>query len=649
MLADVVLLLAVALGGLLAGRFFRLPPLAAYLLVGVLAGPGGLGLVARSEGIEQLAELGVALLLFGVGIEFSLARIRRAAFRMLSSGTAQVLLTTLLTAAGFRWLGTSWPEAVAVGFLVSLSSTALVLKLYSDRGEVDAPHAQAALGVLLLQDLALVPMMLLLPVLSGPLEKALEGALLALAQASAALVLLLLLARVLLPRFLAVVARMRVPEVFSLAAVLFAFGTALVAARFGLSLPLGAFLAGLALSGSPFAHQVFAELLPLRDAFMAIFFTSVGLLFEPRLAAGDPVAALAMLGFVVLKGAVSGATVGIAWRSLRIAVVAGFALAQIGEFSFVLAWQAAAAGLLSPALEQAFFGTAILTMAATPWLLEWGTRLGRERERETAATTTLSSHVVIVGLGHTGQAVARVLRAASVPFCAVDIDPSRVEACRKEDLPVRFGDATRRAVLQSLGIERCRAVVVAVSDPVTTRRVVSLARQLNPAARILVRTQRVDEVPEVERLGADEVIPAEFEASIELFVRLLQHLGVPRNVARLQEALIRLDHYQALRGTQPSADFLDRARELIRAGVIETAEVMPGSPAAGRTLAELAFRRETGAAVLALVRGEEPMANPDGSVRLREGDVLVLYGPHAAIDRALELLSPKPEKDEGRG
>src|SRR5437870_8292200 len=316
------MLLAVATAGLVVGRALGLPAIVAYLVAGVLVGPGGLGLVSHSAAISEIAELGVALLLFGVGIEFSLERLRRILPRMLASGALQVAGTVAATALAFRALALPWSAALFTGFLGSLSSTAIVFKLYDEEGELDAPQGLAAAGILLFQDLAMVPMMLLVPVLASAGGGAAGAAAVALVAGAAALAVVLVLARAVLPRLLALVARAGTPELFPLAALVVAFGTALGAARLGLSLPIGAFLAGLALSGSLYAHQVFAELLPLRDAFVAVFFTSIGMLFEPAAIAAAPALLAGMVG-----------------------------LAQIGEFSFVLTRQGAASGVISPGLE----------------------------------------------------------------------------------------------------------------------------------------------------------------------------------------------------------------------------------------------------------------------------------------------------------
>ncbi len=643
-LLDVILLLAVATAGLLIGHALRVPSVVAYLVGGVLVGPGGLGLVSHSETVEQLAELGVALLLFGVGIEFSLEHMRRILGRMIATGAGQVILTIGATALAFRAFGAPWTHSFFLGFLVSLSSTAVVFKLLDEAGELDAPHGVSSAAILLFQDLALVPMMLLVPFLAQGVGS-FTDILRAMASAAIAVALLLFLSRAVLPRLLRLLAKSRAPELFPLGALVIAFGTALGAVVLGLSPPIGAFLAGLALSGSPYAHQVFAEHVPLRDAFVAIFFTSIGMLLDPATVVQAPGVFAGLAGLVLFKGLLVAAIVGVAWRSTRLAILTGLGLAQIGEFSFVLAREGVGAGILSKSMEQSFLGVAMLTMATTPFLLRAGRRLsivGTEAASR-AGAPEFEDHVLLVGYGITGQSVAHVLRETGIPFVAVDMAAEVVEVGRRENVPVRFGDATRRAVLEQLGAARARAVVVAVADPMGTRRVVALVRQMNKTARLIVRARRVAEITELERLGADEVLPAELEVSIEILVRLLVQLGVPRHVVRVQESLIRLDHYQALRGGARSPDLLAEARKIVMGGILETAQVMAGSPAASRTLRELNLRRATGTTVLIVVREGEPKPNPDGDTRLAAGDLLVLYGPHEAIARTQRMLEPESD------
>lgn len=637
-LTDLVILLAVACAGMLLGRVARIPPMVAYLVAGVLAGPALLSVIGHSAAIEQIADLGVALLLFGIGIEFSLERLRKNLTRIVFTGLAQVLLTIVVAVAIFVWLGRPWAASIVVGCLVSLSSTAVVFKLYQDKGELQAPHGQAAAGVLLFQDLALLPMMLVLPVLDTPTDGALVASVFAFVRAGLAVAVILVLARALFPRLLRMVAKANTPELFPPVAVFIAFGTALCASYAGLSLPIGAFLAGLSLSGSTYAYQVFAEILPLRDAFVAVFFTSVGMLFDAGVLFTEPGLVLAMIAAVALKGLICAAVIGLAWRSARLGVLAGFALAQIGEFSFVLSREAVALGLLPGPLEQAFLGAAVFSMAATPFLIPIAERYAGREDTEPQVAGEMSEHVLIVGYGGTGQSIGRVLKETGIASLALDTSPDRVRDAKREGQRILFGDGSRRAILQAAAVAKCRAAVVAVGDPAGTRRIVARLRQLNPDMRIIVRAKRVDEIEELERLGANEVVPAEFEASIEMFVRLLTHLGVPRHVSRLQEGIIRLGRYSAMRGSGVSAELLPEIEGLIRGGILETAEVMEGSRACGKSLAELDLRGETGASILTMVREERPMTNPDGATRLQAGDLVVIYGPHGAIAAALEIM-----------
>lgn len=643
LLGDFILLLGVATASLVLGRLLRLPSVVAYLLGGVLAGPGVLGLVGHSHSIERIAELGVALLLFGVGIELSLERLRQSLSRTVVGGTLQVVLTIVASAGLLSGLGYPPPIAFLVGFLLALSSTAIVLKMLTQAGELDSPQGQASTGILLFQDLMLVPMMLLVPVLARPSDEIFRAAGIAVLQAAVAVGGLLIVARTVLPRALRLMARVGTIEIFPLVALVVALGTAVGAAQMGLSLSLGAFLAGLALSGSPYAHQVFAELLPLRDACVAIFFTSIGILVEPTVIAAAPGLLFIMLGAVVMKAVLIMIIVGALWRSWRLAAYTGLALAQIGEFAFVLAGEGVRNGVITHEIEQGFFGAAILSMAATPLLIAAARQLGLVGAGTTgvAQVPTLSGHVLVIGYGVTGQAVARVLRETGIFFMAVDMLPDPVAAGQREGVPVRFGDATRRAVLDEMGASVARAAVVALGDPLATQRVVALLRQVNRDLRILVRVQRVREIEAVERLGADEVIPSELETSIELVVRLLTHFGVPRHVVRVQESVIRLHHYQALRESGTSAQLLAETQRLIAGGILESAQVMHGSSAAGRTLAELDLRRRTGATVLNIVRDEVPLPTPEGGTKLESGDLVVLYGPHEAIDRACRLFEPE--------
>jgi CPA2 family monovalent cation:H+ antiporter-2 len=346
-----------------------------------------------------------------------------------------------------------------------------------------------------------------------------------------------------------------------------------------------------------------------------------------------------LLGGVLLKGLLVALVVGILWRAADVGVRAGFALMQVGELAFVVIAQALAVGALAPAQGQALLAVAVVTMVATPMVMRMGEALaGLGADSEGREPTDLAGHVLVIGLGETGHAVARVLKETGLRFEAVDADYANVAAARAEGLPVRLGDASRRGVLTELGAASARVAAISVSAATTTRRIVSLLRRLNPHVRIVVRARRVVEIADLESLGADEVIPSEFETSIEIFARVLSHLGVPRHVVRLQESVLRAEHYRALRGFGTNADALEKAARVIEAGVIETALVQEGSALAGQTLGEARVREETGVNVISLVRGDRPIPAPGAATRLEVGDLVVLHGAHEAIDAALRLF-----------
>ena len=666
MLIDLVLLLAIACAGLLVGRLLGLPAMVAWLLAGVAAGPAGLGLLGYSDNLARLAELGVALLLFGVGVEFSLVGLRQRLARLLATGGAQVVVTAGATTLLFHEMGLTMQAAVVGGMLVSLSSTAVVFRLYSVSGELSAPHGQAAAGVLLFQDLALVAMMMVLPLLGGAANASAPELAMGVVRAVAAVVFLLVAARALLPPLLELAARAGAAELFPPLALLVALGTAMGASALGLSLPVGAFLAGLALSGSPYAQQATAELLPLRDAFLAVFFTSVGLLFAPAEIGSGGLLVLAILAAVLLKGAVSAAVVALGWRSVRVGLMAGVGLAQVGEFSFVLGQEALGLGLIDDAFFQGFLGAAILSMAVTPFATQAARRLydidisapgGDDQQANARAGAPGTERVLLLGYGQAGRAMARVLDSSGLSFVALDLAVDRVNEGVGDGYDLRFGDASRRATLEAAGGANCRAVVVGLGDPWATRAAVRLLRQMNPDVPILARAGNEEEISVLEKLGADEVISTGFESSVHLLATLLERLGVPRHVARVQESILRMDAYGVLRGHAASAQLLPEVDKLLRGGTLVTAEVMQGSRACGSSLASLVgpisgeetageqtpgerTSPEEMAAVLSLVRDEQPLSNPPASTILEAGDLLVLYGPHAGIDAVLRQLEP---------
>jgi CPA2 family monovalent cation:H+ antiporter-2 len=624
------------------------------MITGVVIGPYGLGLIRDVHAIEALAEIGVVLLLFTIGLEFSLRRILEMKRLVFAGGGAQVALTTLLVAGLAYFWGRPANQAVFFGFLFALSSTAIVLKSYIDRAEVDAPHGRAGVGILLFQDLSIVVMMLLVPVLGGGEGTSAWRIALTLGSALAGVAVIILAARKVVPFLLHHIVRLRSPDLFIIFIVLMSLGTAWVTSQFGLSLALGAFIAGMVLSESEYSHQVVADVLPFRDVFNSVFFISIGMLLSLSALWADLPVVLAWVAALTLgKAGVVLLVVRLLGYSLRVSTMAALGLAQVGEFSFILARAGLPEGLLSESDYQRFLAASILSMIATPFLIKAAPRVGYAIQNLFAPgsvfepTVTgfspeepdLRGHVVIVGYGLNGRNLARVLRRVEVPYLVLELNAEAVREARAADERIIYGDATRREVLHHVGLERARVIVLAISDPVATRHTVSLARQMNHDIHVIVRTRYMSELQDLLQLGADEVIPEEFETSIEIFSRVLREYGVARDVIRRQVEVVRSDVYQMLRAPSLPHVQMSEIAEALAGASTETLVVGANSAARGKTISELKLRSKTGATVIAVVREGLMEINPGPELTIMGDDVLVLLGSPPQIDQALELLN----------
>lgn len=654
-LRDLAVIFAVSVLVILAFYRLKLPALPGFIVAGMLLGPNALGLVPEPRDVEGLAEVGVILLLFTIGIEFSLSRLREMGRQILGAGLAQMGFTLLATlAVAFAFTG-DWRLALFLGFLIALSSTAIVLKVMTDKGEIDAPHGRLATGVLIFQDLCVVPIMLVLPFLAGKSEGGVVGLLVALGKAGLVVVGVVLAARTVVPRALREILKTRSRELFLIAVILIGTLTALGTAAAGASLALGAFLAGLIISESDYGPQALAELMPFRDVFISLFFVAVGMLVQLDIIRDHIVLTLVAVA-VIMGGKTLSAAVGPALMgySGRVALLAGVAVSQIGEFSFVLAKEGRVAGLLPDLLYQQFLGVAVITMLVTPFLLQGGPAVLDALERLVPLDRVLpgfrprdlspvheqvKDHVIIAGYGLNGRNVTRALRAIHVPYLIVELNAQTVRKARVDGEPAFYGDATREEILRALGADRARMLVIAISDPSATRRMVRVARETNPKLHIIARTRYVVEIPELTRLGANVVIPEEFETSIEIFARVLAHYDVPREEIERLVREIRASHYQALRpGGRPQLTLAGTFRSLPQMHV-ERIYLGATAPAAGQTIADTALRSHTGALILAVRRGDSDIATPDAAFRLAAGDMLVVVGQPQQIMAAHRLLT----------
>ena len=646
-LTELLLLLAVATAGVAIFERLRLPSIAGFLVVGALVGPGGLGVIGDVERVQDLAELGVVFLLFEIGIEMPMDRLRRLWRSALWVGGLQVTLTLAAVAGIGMALGLDPRRAALLGALVAMSSTALVMGLLVQRGEIDSPQGQLAVGILLFQDLCVVPFLLVVPLLAPGGEVGGAELMVTVARSLLALVLFGLVARFALPPILDRVARARSRELFTLIAFLAVMGSAVVAEEIGLTLAVGAFIGGLVLSASPYSHQLFAEVVPLRGVLLGTFFTAVGMLFDPVAAADQWSLLLAYTaGVVALKAGFIAAIVAFALGlGMRMGVLTGLALAQTGEFSFVLAAAAGDAGLLDEDLRQVFVGGSIVTLVLTPFLFDWAPRLasriGGDRRAlvavgEDETRREISGHVVLVGFGLAGQNVARVLRARNLDYRAVDANAASVRDAVQRGEPVFYGDAARRSILLRLGVKRARLVVVAIADPIATREVVALTRELAPGVPLLARTRYVLDVDGLAQAGASTVVVEELESTLELVAGVLRSFGVPEDSVGRFTGELRDEGYVFLRTPQEILDpWLVDLLEEVASEWVEVPEHFEGES----SLLELAVRQRTGASVVAIDRGGATEVSPDPARTVRAGDRLLALGGPEAIERLRALFA----------
>jgi len=565
-LRDLVILFGASIVVVYCFNRLHVPAIVGFLVAGALLGPYGLDVVDDVARVEVLAEVGVVMLLFTIGVEVSLARITSLR-TVVGGGFIQIGAAIGLSVLVGMAVGLPVNQGVFWGFLTAMSSTAIVLKMVTERGETNSPHGRLTIGILIVQDLAVVPMMVLTPVLGSQGESGAVAVLWSLTKAILLVMLILITARFLVPRLLVEVVRSRSRELFVITIILVCLGIAWLSSLAGLSLALGAFIAGLIISESEYSHQAMAEILPFRDSFNSLFFISIGMLLDLRILLAHPFLVLGLVLAVLVGKVVTSAgaavTVGYSWRP---AVLTGIALAQVGEFSFILAKVGKEVSLLSGESFQIFLTVSVLTLILTPFLIQASPRLARraeafqrlwrwlpDRAPDSPEVTHrhLRDHTIIAGYGVNGRNLAKVLRETEVPFVVVEMDGETVRQEQTKGAPISFGDVTHPQALRRLGIQQARALVLAISDPIATRRAVKVARQLNPDIHIIARTRYLREIEDLRAMGADQVVPEEFETSIEIFSLVLQHYRIPLRVIAEKAERIRKEGYALLRKGQP--------------------------------------------------------------------------------------------------
>ena len=643
LLKDIVVIFGLSAAVLFVFHRIKAPTIVGFLLTGIVAGPQVLGLIQATEQVAVMAEIGVILLLFSVGIEVSLKNILEIKKYVLVGGSLQVILTILAVFAVLVGIGLPAGEALFFGFLISLSSTAIVLRIIQKRDEFDSIYGKTTLGILIFQDIAVVPMMLITPLLPGATQISTESPLLMLAKGLGLMIMVIICAKWIVPPLLFYIAKTRDRELFLLSIVAICFAVAWATQMAGLSLGLGAFLAGMIISESPYSHQAFGNVLPLRDAFASFFFISIGMLLDLNFLMLNPgYIILVAVGVLVMKALIAGFATSVMGLPLRVSVLVGLALSQIGEFSFILSKVGWDSGIISAEGYQLFLDVAVLTMGATSFLMAASPRIAdgvlwlpfpkklknRTYLKPKTDKEARKDHIIIVGYGVNGRNVARSARSREIPYTIVEIDPEIVKKEGMRGEPIDFGDATQESVLLHVGIMDARVMAIAISDPAATRRITELARRLSPDLYIIARTRYLHEMKPLHELGANEVIPEEYETSVEIFVRVLERYQVPR--AEIEDFVehVRSDNYEMFRSlsTDPYCD----ANLRLISDEVNMLTVSKGSPAEGKMVEEMGLKGY-GIELLAVYRDREALINPDKGLKLLADDVMILMGPQESI------------------
>jgi CPA2 family monovalent cation:H+ antiporter-2 len=646
----ILILLGVAVVLVATFRYLRLPLVLAYLIAGVLAGPSGLGWIPDLAGTRYLAEFGLVILMFTIGIEFSLPQLMAMKRTVLVGGGLQVLLSFLAFGGMALMLGVPAPGAVVIGGMLALSSTAIVMKLLVDQLEQHSRHGRAAFGVLLFQDLIVVPFLIVIPALGGNNEESLAVTLgWALVRSVLVLAAILFVGRMWLRPVFHEVALARSREFFTLTVLLLTLIAAWFTHNMGLSLALGAFLAGLMIGETEYRHQVENDILPFRDVLLGLFFITVGMSLDlhvlstqwPWVLLALAIMLLVKIFIVVIVGRALGQETGVALRT-------GLVLAAGGEFGFALLVQAEEYKVLAADSIQLVLAAIVLSMLVAPLLIRYNGRVvkqlvpGYRERRESnldsirATASHAHGHVILCGYGRSGQNIAWMLKKENVPTLGLDLDPVRVRDARDAGEQVVYGDSARRDVLLAAGLMQARALIISFVDPTVALRILNVTRDLRPDMPVIVRTIDDSKMEQLKKAGATEVVPESLEGSLMMGSHVLMLLGVPVSRVLRQVQDVRRDRYRMLRGFFHGAAGVDEAEESYRER-LHSVTLLPQAYAVGKKLAELPLA-ESGVTITAVRRGGITGPEPEPDTKLIAGDVLVLFGAPEALEHAEKVL-----------
>ncbi|HKK09815.1 MAG TPA: cation:proton antiporter [Bacteroidales bacterium] len=661
LLKDVVIIFTLSVFVIYLFSKIKVPAIVGFLLTGVLAGPHALQLISNPHDIEIIAEIGVILLLFTIGIEFSLKKLKRIQRYVILGGGLQVGITVLITYLLVSAFGFSWQQAVFAGFLVSLSSTAVVLKMIQSSGEIGTQHGQTSLAILIFQDIIIVPMMLILPFIAGNEANLSASLLLFVGKAVLIIGFTYVGAKYLMPWALYHIAKTQSKELFMIAIMVVGLAVAWLTSELGLSLALGAFIAGLIISESEYSEQAFGNIVPFRDVFTSFFFVSIGMLLNVTYVADHLVFVLILtVAILLLKTMVAGFSAFALGFPFKTTVIVALTLSQIGEFSFILSKIGMDYELFSQDYYQAFLAVSVITMAVTPFIIRFAPvladfilqfplpKLVRHGLRDIPEPehAVMTNHMVIVGYGINGRNVAQAAKFADIPHVILELNPDTVKDEQSKGEIIYYGDATQETVLRHASIEKATVLVVTLPHTGDVKRITDTARSLNPDLHIIIRTRFVKDMKVFYDLGADEVIPEEFETSVEIFSRVLAKYLIPRNEIEKMVAKVRADSYEMFRSLNLPSKELSFLKVQAPEVEIHSLHVCNNAPVIGRPLQEMDFIHDSKLSLLALSRSGNVIPHPGKETLIQKNDIFFFLGKRDHIDTHMHLFKSSDEECE---
>ncbi len=635
---------------------FKIPSLVGFLIAGIIIGPHGIALINNIEEIEIFAEIGVILLLFTLGMEFSLAKLLKMKRIVFGSGSFQVFFTILTTfLLAFLFMNLPIAEAVFWGFIITLSSTAIVIKYLNDNNELQTAHGRSMIGIVLFQDICVVFFMTLIPIMGGQTEINSREIAMLILRTLAIVGFVIIGSKWVVPYVFDKIIKTQSRELFIISIILFCIGTAVFTHNMGLSISLGAFLAGMMLSESDYAYQATADILPFKESFMGLFFVSVGMLLNVNFAIHNfSEVIILVLSLFVIKAIIALFATRIAGFSLKTAIISGLGLAQIGEFSFVLAMKGRVNNLINENNYQVFIAASILSMIAAPFVMRYANpftmfilqKINAKSikphqniiNKEFIRRGSKTNHVIIVGFGFNGKNLAKVLKDAKIPYVIVDADMTVVKKYKIKKEPIYYGDANSTEILDNLGLRNAKMVVCTISNAITQRIIISYCRMQNSDVHIVVRTRYTKTVEELKQLGANEVIPEEYETSIEIFHRVLVHYNISQEQISGLIELVRDNNYLALRDTNLEQNLFLDLQNCMPEINIRSFTIKDNMKISNKSIRELDIRNQTGVTILGIKREFEMLTNPSPDFIINENDILIFTGTIENIQSAISYF-----------